>query len=58
MSAPECLLCGDFESEHDPVIFGLPRRCRVSRADEMGIYERCGCPGLELNDDEQETADA
>lgn len=47
-------MCGDYESEHDPPILGLPRRCRVRHYDDetgtggrADIYTQCDCPGYE-----------
>lgn len=58
----ECI-CGDDESEHDPIELGLPRRCRVnvllqppSEILPEGRTEPCDCPGYEPNNDEDEDA--
>lgn len=54
-------MCGDFESEHDPPIFGLPRKCRVrvlltppTALLPEGHYERCDCPGYEPDEQDDD----
>lgn len=51
-----CLLCPHFESEHDTPQLGSRCRARYYHGDGKDDYERCGCPGLET--DEDEDADA
>lgn len=52
----ECLLCGDFESEHEVTSFGsrFLGACRTriqitppSKLLPEGSYEQCDCPGFE-----------
>lgn len=54
--ARECLLCGDFESEHEADDKGdrFLGRCRARNYYGPGRndYVQCDCPGLELAPDD------